>query len=307
MPAVAPAADSLRDSAMAPDGAAPAGRVPGHLADLWSSHDPDLQRRLDELLRAQGLAGAVSDKRLAVVVADITDPQAPRVAAANGDEMMYAASLPKIAILLGAMDKIQQEQVAPGTSLRADIEQMIRYSSNAAATRVLEWVGRERLLALLQSPRLRLYDAQRNGGLWVGKDYGGNPAYRRDPLHNLSHGATAMQVARLFQMLEGGELLDAEHTAAMKAALGDPGIHHKFVKGLESRPGATIYRKSGTWQQFHADGALVESGGRRLVLVGLAQDPKGGDWLAALAAPMHDLVVSGPRRDVARVAQRPGP
>jgi len=151
-------------------------------------------------------------------------------------------------------------------------------------------VGRP--FALLQAPGVKLYDPARNGGLWVGKDYGGNPAYRRDPLHNLSHGATAMQVARLFQMLEGGSLLDAERSARMKAALGNPGIRHKFVKGLAGRPDAVIYRKSGTWQQFHADGALVECEGRKLVLVGLAEDAKGGDWLATVAAPMYDLALS---------------
>jgi beta-lactamase class A len=271
--------------------------------DLWASRDAGLQHALEDLLRAQGLTGAAEADRLAVVVVDITDPSAPRVAEVNGDRMMYAASLPKIAILLGAMDTIQRGRAVPDAAIERDIEQMIRYSSNGAATRVLQWVGRDRLLALLQSPRLRLYDPDRNGGLWVGKDYGGSPAYSRDPLANLSHGATAMQVARLFQLLEGGYLLDAEHSAQMKAVLGNPGIHHKFVKGLESRPGATIYRKSGTWQQFHADGALIESGGHKLVLVGLAEDPRGGDWLAGIAAPLHDLVVGQPG-DAARVASR---
>ena len=262
-------------------------------ADLWSSADAQLQQGLNDLVTAHGLDGAARDGRLAVALADVTDPAAPRVAAINGDRMMYAASLPKIAILLGAMDR-SQHGVEPDASMRQDIEQMIRYSSNSAATRVLEWVGRDELLALLQSPRLRLYDPAHNGGLWVGKDYGGRPAYRRDPLHNLSHGATAMQVARLFQLLESGNLLDAEHSARMKAVLADPGIHHKFVKGLESRPEARVYRKSGTWQQFHADGALVETSGRKLVLVGLADDPRGGDWLAEIAAPLHDLALAMP-------------
>lgn len=279
--------------------AAPADR---RLPDLWASRDAELQRGLERLLAAQGLSSAAGSGHLAVVVADITEPAAPRVASVNGDHMMYAASLPKIAILLGAMDTLQHGRAVPDAAVEHDIEQMIRYSSNSAATRVLEWVGRDRLLALLQSPRLRLYDPAHNGGLWVGKDYGGSPAYSRDPLGNLSHGATAMQVARLFQLLEGGQLLDAEHSARMKEVLGNPGIRHKFVKGLESRPGATVYRKSGTWQQFHADGALVESGGRKLVLVGLAEDPRGGEWLAGIAAPLHDLAL-GMSRDAGRVAR----
>jgi beta-lactamase class A len=284
---------------LASGGAEPVG------VDLWSSVDARLQSGLEDVVKAHGLAAAVRDGRLAVAVADVTDPKSPRVAALNGDRMMYAASLPKIAILFGAMDKIQHGG-KPSAALEQDIEQMIRYSSNPAATRVLHWVGRDQLLDLLQSPRVRLYDAEHNGGLWVGKDYGGSPAYRRDPLHNLSHGATAMQVVRLFQLLESGELLDAERSARMKAALGDPGIRHKFVKGLESLPDAIVYRKSGTWRDFHADGALVESGKRKLVMVGLAEDPRGGDWLVDLAAPLHDLVVGQPPVRGTRIASQPG-
>ena len=302
VPSAAAPGGSRLDAAAMVSARTTAARAEQRLPDLWANRDVELQRGLERLLAAQGLSTAASGGRLAVVVADITEPGAPRVASVNGDRMMYAASLPKIAILLGAMDAMQRGRAVPDAAVERDIEQMIRYSSNSAATRVLEWVGRDRLLALLQSPRLRLYDPAHNGGLWVGKDYGGSPAYSRDPIGNLSHGATAMQVARLFQLLEGGQLLDAEHSARMKSVLGDPGIRHKFVKGLESRPGATVYRKSGTWQQFHADGALVESGGRKLVLVGLAEDPRGGEWLAGMAAPLHDLAL-GMTREASRVAR----
>ncbi len=261
-------------------------------ADLWEFADPGLQRGLEDVLDDLGLRQAARDGRLAVTVADITDLQAPRVAAVNGDAMMYAASLPKIAILYGAYRKAQALGTGIPGDLQDDVVQMIRYSSNSSATRVLEWVGREELLALLQSPGLRLYDPRHNGGLWVGKDYASGNAFHRDPLHNLSHGATTMQVARLFYLLEAGQLLDPAHTRGMKTALGDPGIAHKFVKGLAGHPEAKVYRKSGTWKRFHADGALVESGGRRMVLVGLAEDPRGGQWLADLAAPLHDLVLA---------------
>jgi beta-lactamase class A len=261
-------------------------------ADLWEFTDPALQAGLEAVLDDLGLKQAARDGRLAVTVADITSLGTPRVASVNGDAMMYAASLPKIAILLGAYHKAQSLGTAIPEDLREDVVQMIRYSSNTSATRVLEWVGREDLLALLQSPGLRLYDPEHNGGLWVGKDYASSNAFHRDPLHNLSHGATTLQVARLFYLLEAGELLNPAHTREMKAALGDPGIDHKFVKGLAGHPEARIYRKSGTWKSFHADGALVESGGRRMVLVALAEDPRGGQWLADLAAPLHDLVLA---------------
>ena len=274
-------------------------------ADLWSFGDASLQTGLEAALDDLGLGQAARDGRLAVTVADITDLRAPRVASVNGDEMMYAASLPKIAILLGAYQKARSLGTDIPDDLREDVVQMIRYSSNTSATRVLEWVGREELLALLQSPALRLYDPRHNGGLWVGKDYASANAFQRDPLHNLSHGATTMQVARLFYLLEAGQLLDPARTREMKSVLGDPGLDHKFVKGLAGHPGAKIYRKSGTWKQFHADGALVESGGRRLVLVALAEDPRGGQWLADLAAPLHDLLLeTAPGRPTGSAAAR---
>jgi beta-lactamase class A len=36
-----------------------------------------------------------------------------------------------------------------------------------------------------------------------------------------------------------------ELTRQMKAALADPAIHHKFVKGLQAKPDTRVYRKSG--------------------------------------------------------------
>ncbi|MEA3291342.1 MAG: hypothetical protein U9Q71_03400, partial [Pseudomonadota bacterium] len=74
--------------------------------------------------------------------------------------------------------------------------------------------------------------------------------------------------------------------------LSQPAINHKFVKGLSTRPGVKIHRKSGTWKQFHADSALVEFGERKYIIVGLAENPSGGKWLTRLAAPLHDLATT---------------
>ena len=54
-------------------------------------------------------------------------------------------------------------------------------------------------------------------------------------------------------------LVSPEYSAEMKEILSHPGIHHKFVKGLEGT-GSEIYRKSGTWSKYHADGALIVCG-----------------------------------------------
>ena len=114
----------------------------------------------------------------------------------------------------------------------------------------------------------------------MGKGYGPEPAFRRDPVHNLSHGATAFQVARFYTMLAEGRWSPALH-AQMKDVLSHPGIHHKFV-GRSGLPGVQIFRKSGTWQNSHADSALVEQDGHKFVMVAWPRTPHGGDWLVRL-------------------------
>ncbi len=264
---------------------------------LRESVDPLLQQRLEQLIRNSGLQQAVEQMRLAIALVDITDPKKPRMAAINGDVMEYAASLPKIAILLTAFVQIEQGKIVLDEKLEADMTSMIRHSDNAAATRVLDLVGREELLRTLQSPKFMFYDKRYDGGLWLGKAYAKAGAYQRDPVNQISHGATAVQAARFYYLLETNRLVNPELTHKMKQILADPAVNHKFVKGLKARPGAKLYRKSGTWKQFHADSALVEYGSNNYIIVGLAEDPQGGKWLEQLAAPLHDLVVkAAPKR-----------
>ena len=267
------------------------GLAPGPASSLVTDIDTSLQNALEQIVDDQGLWSHVESRNLAIGLVDITDLERPRFAALNPDHMMYAASLPKIAILLGAFVEAGRGDLVLDDALRGEMVKMIRFSSNTSATHVLEKVGRGDLIDILRSDRLRLYDPELNGGLWVGKDYARKNAYQRDPLHNLSHGATVRQVARFFYLLEKGELVDERFHDDMKEMLSRPGIRHKFVKGLESRPDARVYRKSGTWREYHADAALVESGGRRFIMVGLAHHRDGGKWLAQLAVPLHDLVV----------------
>lgn len=260
-------------------------------ADLTESCDPVLQKGLERCLTALKLNKAAEKKNLSIVLVDITNPALPRMAYINPNEMMYAASLPKIAILLGAFDRIAKGEMTLDDETREKLALMIRNSSNQAATEILNEVGKSYLADLLQSPRYRLYDPERNGGLWVGKEYAKSGAWKRDPLHNLSHGATALQVARFYYLLQTGQLVSPEHSRQMKNILADPAIKHKFVKGLESKhPDTRIYRKSGTWRQYHSDSAIIEHGGRRYIAVALAKSPLGGKWLTDLIVAMDDLI-----------------
>ena len=258
---------------------------------LGESCDPKLQKALVTRLGSLHLQNATARKQLSVVVVDITDTSSPRMAYVNPNEMMYAASLPKIAILLGAFEKIASGEMDLDAETLEKLKQMIRNSSNPAATEILHRVGKDYLAELLQSPRYRLYDPEKNGGLWVGKDYAKAPVWKRDPLHNLSHGATALQVARFYYLLETGQLVSPEISRLMKSILADPAIEHKFVKGLkEIQPDSEIYRKSGTWGPYHSDSAIVEHHGRRYIAVALAKSARGERWLQKLIVALDDII-----------------
>jgi beta-lactamase class A len=260
-------------------------------ADLSETCDPVLQKGLEQCLVSLKLKKATNQKSLSIVLVDITNPASPRMAHVNPNEMMYAASLPKIAILLGAFERISNGEMTLDAQTREKLALMIRNSSNRAATEMLNRVGKDYLADLLQSPRYRLYDPEKNGGLWVGKEYSKSGAWKRDPIHNLSHGATALQVARFYYMMQTGRLVSPELSHQMKTIMADPAIEHKFVKGLRSvHPDSRIYRKSGTWRQYHSDSAIIEHGGRRYIAVALAKSSRGGKWLSDLIVAMDKLI-----------------
>jgi beta-lactamase class A len=253
--------------------------------------DPALTSRLESLLSRLSLQGPVADKRFAVSLVDVTDPEHPRYAGVNDTVMMYAASLPKIAILLAGFERVMAGALSYTPEVRGMFHRIARYSSNTDASKAVHLIGFENIASTLTSPRYRFYDPSLNGGLWLGKAYGGPSDYwRRDPLHNLSHGATTLQTARFFTLLAQERLVNPELCRELKKVLSQPGIHHKFVKGLDGVPGVTIYRKSGTWRDWHSDAALIEANGKRYVAAALTEDPQGGKILERLIGGLHRLI-----------------
>lgn len=257
---------------------------------LWESFDKDFHQALETALK-QEFRGeykhAIENKKAAFVVVDITDLQHPRVAGVNPDVMLYAASMPKIAILLGAFVKIERGEMPLNDETRAELTRMIRKSSNKAATAALNRIGIENLAEILQSEKYRLYDPQHNGGLWVGRDYSGSPVWKRDPLHNISHGATAMQAARFYYLAVTGRLVSEQYVSDFAEIMSNPGIQHKFVKGIKkANPTAEVYRKSGTWKEFHADSGVIvdKKNGYKYIIVALVEHSTGADGLARFAA-----------------------
>jgi beta-lactamase class A len=264
-------------------------------APLWKYRDTALQKAVDAAVRQLGLTQAAQARQLALALVDTTDRDHPRVAAVNGDAMMYAASLPKIAILLAAFEQAEQGRLHLDEGTEASLTAMIRRSSNEDATVMIHRVGVENIARVLMSPRYRFYDPDHNGGLWIGKDYGNAGLWLRDPLHNLSHGATPLQVARFYYLLQRDELVSPAASQRMKRILADTALNHKFAKGLHSLdPHAALWRKSGSWQTFHADSALVEHAGHTYIAVGLSNNPKGGEWLSDIIVAFDRIIAASP-------------
>lgn len=256
------------------------------------AQDDELQTLLNQTLEGLNLKQIIAKNKLSVTLVDITDVDQPVMANVNGANSYYAASLPKLAILLAVYEEAHLGNLELDDSVRQSLDKMIRKSSNRDATRLYELVGPARIAEILRSDRYRLYDENTGGGLWVGKPYAKKNVWKRDPLSNLSHGASGIQVARFYYMLERGELVHPQYRDEIKAILADSSINHKFMKGMKDhRPTAKVFRKSGTWRDYHSDSALIErADGRKYIAVCLAQDANGSSLLKQIIVNLDKVI-----------------
>ena len=261
---------------------------------LEDLQDQELQEKLDEILRSNSRWVTLSkNKQFSIGIVDMSDPLNARFAAINGNNMVYAASLPKIAVLLASEEAIENGSVKETAQVKQDMRLMIAKSSNQAATNMINRVGLKQIGQIMQDPRYNLYDKQNGGGLWVGKAYGGSNGRIGDPLKNLSHAASVMQVCKYYYMLAFGQLVSPERSLDMLNMLVDPELHHKFVSVLDRvAPNAKVYRKSGTWATWHADSALVWDKDRKYIVVALAEDASGETMLRELMLKIDTALVS---------------
>jgi len=240
--------------------------------------DPGLQLSLERIIAQNPTYARLAvKKKLAVGLVDLRDPAHLKYAAINSKHMMYAASLPKIAVLLSAMEAVNEGCLRYDEDLKSDLRLMIAKSNNAATTRVIERLGFDQIASVMRDDKYDFYDKYDGGGLWVGKKYAKSGRKKPDPLKGISHAATVEQVCRYYTMLAYGKLVNEEFNLEMMRYLKDPEINHKFVKTLNKlAPNADVYRKSGSWRNFHADSALVFGDqGRQYILVVLAESPSG--------------------------------
>lgn len=234
----------------------------------------------------------IKQKKLAVSLVDLSDLSAVRYAEVNGNVMMYAASLPKIAILLAAMDAIEKGELQESDEVLEDLHLMISKSNNQASTRMIDRLGYEKISGVLTDPKYKLYDKNQGGGLWVGKRYAAGGKRNPDPIKGLSHAATARQVARFYYMLSFGKLVTKERSEQMLEFLVDPALHHKFVNTYERiAPQARLFRKSGSWSVFHSDSIMVWGPSRQYILVALVEHPNGENIIRKIGSAVDQVVL----------------
>ncbi|RXP56180.1 hypothetical protein EC396_07875 [Lutibacter sp. HS1-25] len=261
------------------------------LKPLGSLYNKQLQNQLQlELNKNPKWKSLIAKNKMAVGVIDLSDQNNIEYARVNGNNMMYAASLPKIAILLAAMDALEKGEIIETPELTNDMKIMISKSNNAAATRMIDKLGFDKIESVLTDERYQLYDEEHGGGLWVGKRYASTGATNREPLKNLSHAATVNQVCRFYYLLANGKLVSTNRSKQMLDIMEDPALHHKFVNTLDQiAPEARLFRKSGSWRNFHSDSILVwgKDPKRRYILVALVEDASGEKIIRNLVKPVE--------------------
>jgi beta-lactamase class A len=265
---------------------------PDYTLDFTTPTDPKLQEQLimiDETVRAKF---EMTPQNTAVGLLDLSGPT-PRLAMLNPDRETYAASVPKIGILL-AYFASHPEAAEPGKldgAVRTELGEMIKLSSNEMASKYSHELGLKNIQKVLDE--YHFYDKDHGGGIWVGKHYGKDAERYGSPVGDNSHAATVRQLLRYYLLLEQGKLVSPAASKVMREIFESPDIEHqdnKFVKGLKGREGLQIIRKSGTWENWLHDTVVVTGGGRHYVLVALTEHPKGDEYLEALAPAVDDVV-----------------
>lgn len=220
----------------------------------------------------------------------LLDLRSFRLAMIHPDRIEYAASVPKIGILLAWFDLHPEAVTHLSPQMRRELGLMIKVSSNEMATKYSRELGLAAIQRVLEA--YGFYDRSHGGGIWMGKHYGQGGERIGDPIGDHSHAATVRQLVRFYLMLAQGRLVSAPASEVMRAIFASPEIPHernKFVKGLAGRP-VEILRKSGSWEEWLHDTAIVAGPGRHYILVALTRHPRSDDYLAGLAEAVDDMM-----------------
>ena len=218
----------------------------------------------------------------------LLDLRQQHLALIHPDRQEYAASVPKIGILLAYFHLHPGAATNLDAQTRHELGLMVKASSNEMATRFSRELGLRQIQDVLNA--YQFYDPKQGGGIWVGKHYGQGSERIGDPLDDHSHAATVRQLLRYFLRLEQGTLVSPAASRVMREIFASPEIPHdniKFVKGLADRDANPS--QMGRPGRIGGTTAIVSGPGRHYILAALTRHPRGDDYLA-LARAVDDLM-----------------
>src|SRR5688572_22468723 len=201
-----------------------------YILDFISRTDPALQAEIEKLDQSLRDRFAMTRDQTSVGVLDL---RRERLALVNPDRGDYGASVPKIGILLAYFELTPRAATELDPTVKNELGQMIKVSSNEMAAKYSRELGLKPIQAAID--RYKLYDAQRGGGIWVGKHYGKDAERFPDPVGKHSHAITVRQVMRFYLLMMQGKLVSPEASQRMREIFLSPQIPHqqnKFVAGL---------------------------------------------------------------------------
>jgi beta-lactamase class A len=258
-----------------------------YVLDYSTPVDPALQKQLEGIDSSLRAKYGMTTNQTAVGLLDLRNL---RLAMVRPDHEEYAASVPKIGILLAWFQLNPASATNLDANTRHELGLMIKVSSNEMAAKYSRLLGLKQIQQVLAS--YHFYDTNHGGGIWVGKHYGQDHERIGSPVADNSHAATVRQLLRFYLLLEQGELVSQAASKTMLQIFQSPNIAHennKFVKGLEGRE-VEILRKSGTWEDWLHDTADISGPGRHYVLVALTRHPKGDEYLEDLAREVDPVM-----------------
>lgn len=249
--------------------------------------DPDLQKKIEAINTELQAKFDMKPDQTAVGVLDLDHL---KLAMIRPDVEDYAASVPKVGILLAYFQLHPEAVDHLDPQTEKELGMMAKQSSNEMASKFSHEIGLKKVQEVIDS--YDLYNKDHGGGIWVGKHYGKDTEKYKSPVGDNSHAATVRQLLRYWLWLEQGKLVSPAASKKMREIFASPDLKAddiKFVKGLDGRD-VQIVRKWGSWDKWYHDTAIVTGPGRHYILVAMTQHPKGDDYLEALAPRVDDLM-----------------
>lgn len=281
--------------------------------------DPDFTRQIEDLVKATHLDEMTpaadnpdkEDEWSSICVVDLCDPDRPRVAGWRMDNFLYPASTYKLYVLGEAIREIvagekglddvvtvKERNVRDDSRLVAEqqtsvseiLRLMMQYSDNTAANEAIDLVDRQRASALLRAMDLQGSDITRKY----------LPRTLEDDGYTSVPGTTtcARHFATFLWAVENGAVGGGRGRGLIKSYMAmDVTCPDRIRAGLPDR--ATLFSKTGTWNIFSAQEAIVEDGQVHYILCILTPfeepvaAPRIADFTRKLHAMLQDRVAGG--------------